>query len=96
MRPSSGVVAPGRRLTVALRLAPGVSAQQAASERFLLVAAPVPSQQLSAAEVDNVWRVSRVRGRVGRVGVVLCTRDFKETVYVYEPNASSKTESFMS
>ena len=69
MRPSCGVVAPGRRLTVELRLAPGVSAQQAVCEKFLLVAAPVQPQQAATADMDAVWRV-------GTANVTLTLRTF--------------------
>ena len=57
VRPSCGVVAPGRRVTIELRLAPGVPAQQAACEKFLLVAAPVQPQQVAAGDMDTLWRV---------------------------------------
>ncbi|XP_037077232.1 motile sperm domain-containing protein 2-like [Pollicipes pollicipes] len=57
VRPSCGVVAPGRRVSVELRLAPGVAAHQALAEKFLLVAAPIQQQQVVADDMASVWRL---------------------------------------
>ncbi|XP_043217652.1 motile sperm domain-containing protein 2-like isoform X2 [Amphibalanus amphitrite] len=66
VRPSCGVVAPGRRVTVELRLAPGVAAQQAVCEKFLLVAAPVQPQQVAAGDMDTIWRTLPAEVRLER------------------------------
>ena len=58
MRPSSGVVGTGQRQAVELQLCDGVAPQHIITDRFLVVAAPVPHERVPARDMGRLWRVS--------------------------------------
>lgn len=57
VRPSTGILSPGASHSITLTLLPGFQLGGLSRDKFLVMGMPIESQDLSAHELSDLWKV---------------------------------------